>query len=350
MNENQEPDLLQQVEQLKAELATATAFHTRQRDNAWLEIEKLENRERLFGELLAVLNGDGGHYTAEHGVEAAIKRGLERHYAVLAEAAGGHDDRLKQQTDWFQQRFNALRTWVNREVRPLSEECAHRYFAIIANGSPAPHEQADWRETMHGLTLRAESAERLLRTAEHQLINTHNIAAMETARANRLSDLLAASEQEVVRLRGLQPELPPRVPDGEGVPRYGLRWNGPEQPVAVPVDDGYWTPFHLVEHLRDYFKIEFQRRKALVDLLVRVFGWSDTSYAHAVMHVENAVNNLRADLAVLECKFNEALRRQARLSEMLAVAHFSLKVGNQPSGDILQEWLRQIEDVLSDHG
>jgi len=71
-----------------------------------------------------------------------------------------HDDRLRRQTDWYQQRFNALRAWVNREVRPLSEEAANRYFAIVANGSPAPHEQADWRDTMHGLTLRAESAER----------------------------------------------------------------------------------------------------------------------------------------------------------------------------------------------
>jgi hypothetical protein len=38
----------------------------------------------LLGELLAVLNGDGGHCAAEHGVEAAFKRGLERHYATLA--------------------------------------------------------------------------------------------------------------------------------------------------------------------------------------------------------------------------------------------------------------------------
>lgn len=69
-------------------------------------------------------------------------------------------ERLGQQTDWYQQRFNRLRRWVEEEVRPLSQEVAHRYYAIVANGSPAPHESADWRETMHGLTLRAESAER----------------------------------------------------------------------------------------------------------------------------------------------------------------------------------------------
>ena len=107
--------------------------------------------------------------------------------------------RLEQQTDWYQQRFNALRQWVNSEVRPLSEEAANRYFAIVANGSPAPHEQADWRETMHGLTMRAEHAER--------------------------------------------------------------------------------------------------QRDSLVAVLACLFGWEDKTYAHAVMHVENAVDNIRADLA-----------------------------------------------------
>jgi len=61
---------------------------------------------------------------------------------------------------------------------------------------------------------------------------------------------LAAARVERNRLRGLQPELPPRPPAGEGLPRYGLRWNGPTQPVAVPMDDGYWTPFHLAQSAR----------------------------------------------------------------------------------------------------
>ena len=104
----------------------------------------------LLGELLAVLNGDGGQYAAEHGVEAAFKRGLERHY-----------------------------------------------------GRDVPHEPPGRTEYVVGL------------------------------------------EREVERLRGIQPELPPRPPAGEGLPRYGLRWNGPTQPVVVPMDDGYWTPFHL---------------------------------------------------------------------------------------------------------
>ncbi|MDN4511383.1 hypothetical protein D3C76_946340 [compost metagenome] len=62
-----------------------------------------------------------------------------------------------------------------------------------------------------------------------------------------VSSLLA----EVEELKGLRPEWPPRPPDGEGLPRYGLRWNGPQQPLAVPMEDGYWTPWHLAERLRE---------------------------------------------------------------------------------------------------
>ncbi|WP_421547849.1 hypothetical protein [Pseudomonas sp. QD4] len=58
--------------------------------------------------------------------------------------------------------------------------------------------------------------------------------------------LLAQLEQ----LRGLRPALPPRPPEGNGLPRYGLRWNGPQQPLATPMDDGYWTPWHLANEMR----------------------------------------------------------------------------------------------------
>ena len=68
-----------------------------------------------------------------------------------------------------------------------------------------------------------------------------------------------ASESQVLGLlnkaqyqeQGLLPEFPPRAPFGAGMPRYGLRWNGPSQPLAVPMGDGYWTPWHLAEAQRD---------------------------------------------------------------------------------------------------
>ena len=54
-------------------------------------------------------------------------------------------------------------------------------------------------------------------------------------------------QAECKTLRGLTPEPPPRPPEGEALPRYGIRWNGPGLPLSVPMDDGYWTPWHLAE-------------------------------------------------------------------------------------------------------
>jgi tetratricopeptide (TPR) repeat protein len=103
---------------------------------------------------------------------AAEKQNFDEAIAAQDQAL---TSRHNNSVDWYQQRFNALRTWVNQEVKPLSEETANRYFAIVANGSPAPHEQADWRDTMHGLTLRAEKAERerdAARLRAHRLFDT----------------------------------------------------------------------------------------------------------------------------------------------------------------------------------
>jgi len=68
----------------------------------------------------------------------------------------------------------------------------------------------------------------------------------------KIADLMArnkALREEVERLRGITPELPPYPPTGEGLPRYGVRWNGPTQPLAVPMEDGYWAPWHLADEL-----------------------------------------------------------------------------------------------------
>lgn len=54
---------------------------------------------------------------------------------------------------------------------------------------------------------------------------------------------------EIEQLKGLKPEGPPRPPQGSALPHYGLRWNGPQQPLFIPMDDGYWTPWHLANQL-----------------------------------------------------------------------------------------------------
>ena len=60
-------------------------------------------------------------------------------------------------------------------------------------------------------------------------------------------DIHAECRAEIKRLQGIKPELPEMPPAGEGLPRYGLRWNGPQLPLAVPMPDGYWTPWHLAD-------------------------------------------------------------------------------------------------------
>lgn len=76
--------------------------------------------------------------------------------------------RLAFATDWYAQRFSALRKWVDAEVRPLSAEVATRYFSICANGSPSPHESADWQGTLHARTLEARVAEGRAARAEKE--------------------------------------------------------------------------------------------------------------------------------------------------------------------------------------
>lgn len=72
-----------------------------------------------------------------------------------------------------------------------------------------------------------------------------DFAKFMVAARDGVLELIAENE----RLQGLQPAYPPRPPDGYGLPRYGLRWNGPQQPLAVQMDDGYWTPWHLAADL-----------------------------------------------------------------------------------------------------
>ncbi len=119
--------------------------------------------------------------------------------------------------------------------------------------------------------LRAEVGER--RNTERQWLEIVNAAWAEVPEPLRVESsavndprhpLVMAVERmraEVEALRGLRPETPERPPHSNdsryqhpALKRYGLRWNGPGEPVSVPMEDGYWTPFHAalaeVEALR----------------------------------------------------------------------------------------------------
>jgi hypothetical protein len=87
----------------------------------------------------------------------------------------------------------------------------------------------------------------------------HEIAALRCYRENHMEvmELVQANQKalieaqaEIERLKGIKPELPPYPPLGEGLPRYGIRWNGSTEPITALMDDGYWTPWHLADAFR----------------------------------------------------------------------------------------------------
>jgi hypothetical protein len=85
--------------------------------------------------------------------------------------------------------------------------------------------------------------------------------------ANAPTDLRALLD-EVERLRGITPQFP-HYPEGDEVvpetpPRYGIRWNGPKEPLAVPMSDGYWTPWHLASNEIEETHLSY--KKVLNDL------------------------------------------------------------------------------------
>lgn len=125
---------------------------------AQLALRDRENK-RLAAHRLAVAQKVGIVYQAdghadEPGPDEIVVETIDR----LVFERDTVRDRLEISTDWYQQRFNRLRKWVKEEVRPLSEDAAHRYYAICANGSPAPHESADWTDTLYAARLERDAA------------------------------------------------------------------------------------------------------------------------------------------------------------------------------------------------
>ena len=101
--------------------------------------------------------------------------------------------------------------------------------------------------------------------ADSEYYTSHHRKA-DATRA-KFQELCERTEETIDTLRGIKPEAPPRPPDGNGLPRYGLRWNGPGEPVSVPMDDGYWTPWHLTEMLRAQLA-EAQRDSERLDWMI----------------------------------------------------------------------------------
>jgi hypothetical protein len=69
------------IEILRAELELAHKFHD-------IAVKERNHARYLLGEVLAVLNGDGGQAVQELGWGEATKRGLASHHDMLARSAG----------------------------------------------------------------------------------------------------------------------------------------------------------------------------------------------------------------------------------------------------------------------
>lgn len=55
------------------------------------------------------------------------------------------------------------------------------------------------------------------------------------------------------------------VPSNERLMRYGIKWNGPREPIATPMDDGYWTPWHVANDEIERLTRERDEYKKLYD-------------------------------------------------------------------------------------
>jgi len=106
----------------------------------------------------------------------------------------------------------------------------------------------------------------------------------------KLAEAVIAQSQELGRIQ--------RLPDQEwaAVGAILLRILAKAARDGFPVKET--DAVAAIDRGKVYVDRILAQRDALVDTLVKLFGWEDTSYAHALLHVENAVNNLRADAAV----------------------------------------------------
>ena len=125
--------------------------------------------------------------------------------------------------------------------------------------------------------------------------------------------------EECERLRGLTPEPPPRPPEGEGMPRYGLRWNGPGIPLSVPMDDGYWTPWHLAEAERD------TQRQQLAELRAQLLAIASAEPRRHTIEWAKAMAATGNNEAY--AKWREAFDQRDKLAGLLR--HASSVLGSQ---------------------
>jgi len=144
---------------------------------------------------------------------------------------------------------------------------------------------------------------------EEDLIDISETIEMQAA--DRIEQLGRENE----RLKGVKPELPPFPPNGSGLPRYGISWNGQYEPITKPMDDGYWTPWHLADEVkqeRDELAAHVERlREGLNDAIEALV--SETMESGLVE--ESEIHDLRTlELSVPQTSLAEVRVKQAEES------------------------------------
>ena len=162
---------------------------------------------------------------------------------------------------------------ANKALTDIAKHCGLKSWTIPqlveSVGLALAEDPAALQEALSKMTKERDAQSALVAKQRHLLAAKQTeIGALEAERD--------ALKREVERLQGIKPELPPREGRGEGLPRYGLRWNGPDRPVATPMDDGFWVPWHLAkaaEMERTEWKREVESLRA--KLAVKTVEWPE---------------------------------------------------------------------------
>ncbi len=98
-------------------------------------------------------------------------------------------------------------------------------------------------------------------------------------------------------------------PHGHPLRRYGIRWSGPHEPVCEPMDDGYWTPWHIADAA--IYDLRDQRDNAQIAVAMKQGEIADLSDRIAALEAQAEVDRMRlAACGVLAgCDTQESLDR-----------------------------------------
>lgn len=146
---------------------------------------------------------------------------------------------------------------------------------------------------------------------------------------------------EVTNLRGLKPEIPPMPGEDwpRELPRYGLRWNGHNQPTSVPYKDGYWTPWYLANRLYE----ELERERKAVKTACANWGEMKQERDQLKAHCENL--SMAASMAV------GALPNESCIADVCvaAIRHFNGTGGQSVEQSIAQHDAQVIKQFVRDY-